>query len=354
MGFPKEGDVVKQFTIESLSVDYVHIKGSKPRKYEYPVKIVVRGKGGEEDVKAAFAPLLSQKNVGTTSGYGNPYSCSIGEVAISKIDEEQFSIEAKGCCTRVSDEIHAESRVARQKKLEETALKVYEALFQDRDAVEIDGVIHRFSQTSASRIRFAEIEGYTFIEQNPQKESKWGSMAQEGHRIMWVCRGPAYLYRVIDGQFLSLKREKRSKKPHTRAKPAESNDKESAEHEGVYVIHKHQARRLHFDLRLELDGVLKSWAVPKIPPTESGVRRLAVQVEDHPLEYASFEGSIPEGEYGAGTVEIWDQGQHRLRSQKENKWIVEILGNRLRGVYCLVKFKGEKNWLFFKKKDEIT
>lgn len=127
---------------------------------------------------------------------------------------------------------------------------------------------------------------------------------------------------------------------------------EGTELGSVYVIQKHQATRLHYDLRLEIDGVLKSWAVPKTPPTESGVRRLALQVEDHPLVYAGFEGIIPEGQYGAGTVEIWDKGQYLLRSKMENKWIIEILGTRLKGIYCLVRFKGKKNWLFFKKKDQ--
>jgi hypothetical protein len=212
MEFPKEGDTVKQFIVESLSVDHVYIKRSKPRRYEYSIEMVVRGKGSKEDVKAVFDPLLSQKNVRTTSGYGNPYSCDIGEVKISKIDEEKYSIEAKGFCIRVSDEVHRQYMAARQKKLEETALKVYEALFQDQDAVEIDNIIHRFSKTSASKIRFVKIEGYTFIEQNPNKDSKWGNMAQEGHRIMWVCRGPAYLYHVVDGQFSKLKRTKKSKR----------------------------------------------------------------------------------------------------------------------------------------------
>lgn len=118
----------------------------------------------------------------------------------------------------------------------------------------------------------------------------------------------------------------------------------------IYVIQKHAATHLHYDLRLEMDGILKSWAVPKTPPTESGIKRLAVQVEDHPIEYAHFEGTIPKGEYGAGTVEIWDKGEYVLKDRKEDKFILEIKGMRLKGVYCLVRFKGKKNWLFFKKK----
>jgi DNA ligase D-like protein (predicted 3'-phosphoesterase) len=118
----------------------------------------------------------------------------------------------------------------------------------------------------------------------------------------------------------------------------------------IYVIQKHDATHLHYDLRLEMDGVLKSWAIPKEPPVSPNVKRLAVQVEDHPIEYADFEGTIPEGEYGAGTVEIWDRGTYNLLDQKESKLIVNINGNKLRGVYVLVRFKDGKNWLFFKKK----
>jgi len=118
----------------------------------------------------------------------------------------------------------------------------------------------------------------------------------------------------------------------------------------IYVIQKHQATHLHYDLRLEMDGVLKSWAIPKTPPTEKGVKRLAVQVEDHPIEYADFEGTIPEGQYGAGTVEIWDKGEYVVKDRKEDKLIFEIKGNKLKGDYVLLRFKGRKNWLFFKKK----
>ncbi len=118
----------------------------------------------------------------------------------------------------------------------------------------------------------------------------------------------------------------------------------------IYVIQRHAASHLHFDLRLEMDGVLKSWAIPKEPSTSVGVKRLAVHVEDHPIEYASFEGIIPEGEYGAGTVEIWDKGTYNLIDRKEDKLIVEINGAKLSGTYVMIRLKDKKNWLFFKKK----
>ena len=133
-------------------------------------------------------------------------------------------------------------------------------------------------------------------------------------------------------------------------KTSEPEGEVAAGERRIYVIQKHAASHLHFDLRLEMDGVLKSWAVPKEPPTSSGVKRLAVQVEDHPVEYASFEGTIPEGEYGAGTVEIWDKGTYQLVDRKENKLIIEINGAKLNGAYVLVRLKDKKNWIFFKKK----
>ncbi len=122
--------------------------------------------------------------------------------------------------------------------------------------------------------------------------------------------------------------------------------------ERIYSIQKHDASQLHYDLRLEKDGVLKSWAVPKEPPTEAGDKKLAIQVEDHDLDYAFFEGTIEEGNYGAGTVELWDRGSYEIVSWKENKIVVDIDGEKLKGEYVLVRFKPEEepeNWLFFKK-----
>lgn len=120
---------------------------------------------------------------------------------------------------------------------------------------------------------------------------------------------------------------------------------------GKFVVQKHQATRLHYDFRLEMDGVLKSWAVPKEPPSQPGLRRLAVEVEDHPLSYINFEGIIPEGQYGAGRVEIWDKGTYVLRHRSQDKIEFSLNGEKLKGNYVLVKFKGEKNWLLMKKKN---
>ncbi|HEY9245553.1 MAG TPA: DNA polymerase ligase N-terminal domain-containing protein, partial [Candidatus Methanoperedens sp.] len=118
----------------------------------------------------------------------------------------------------------------------------------------------------------------------------------------------------------------------------------------IFVVQEHHARRLHYDLRLEKDGVLKSWAVPKGIPEKSGDMRLAVQVEDHPLEYARFEGTIPRGQYGAGTVKIWDKGLYEHVIWEENKIEFLATGEKMGGMYVLVKFKktDKNNWLLFK------
>ncbi|MGH7568894.1 MAG: DNA ligase D [Gemmatimonadales bacterium] len=126
---------------------------------------------------------------------------------------------------------------------------------------------------------------------------------------------------------------------------------------GRFVVHQHAARRLHYDLRLEMEGVLRSWAVPKGPSRNPADKRLAVHVEDHPMEYGDFEGVIPEGNYGAGAVIVWDQGswiplEDPIAGLKKGKLLFELRGYKLRGRWTLVKIKkGEKEWLLIKERD---
>ena len=130
----------------------------------------------------------------------------------------------------------------------------------------------------------------------------------------------------------------------------------------TFVVQKHAARRLHYDFRLELDGVLKSWAVPKGPSLSPGDKRLAVHVEDHPIEYGTFEGTIPEGQYGAGTVKVWDRGvwipQGDAREgYAKGRLSFTLKGKRLRGGFSLVRIGGgaakerADNWLLIKTRD---
>src|SRR5437868_11419437 len=126
----------------------------------------------------------------------------------------------------------------------------------------------------------------------------------------------------------------------------------------IFVVQRHDARRLHYDFRLERNGMLASWAVPKGVPLEPGQQHLAVHVEDHPLEYATFAGEIPKGNYGAGTVEIWDHGTYELVEEKRNGGLTVLLhGERLEGTWTLVPAHlsgDEKNWLLLRKRDETA
>ena len=161
--------------------------------------------------------------------------------------------------------------------------------------------------------------------------------------------------------------EYRRKRDFSRTAEPEGGDTR-ARHKPQFVIQKHAASHLHYDLRLEHDGVMKSWAVPKGPSLDPSVKRLAMQVEDHPIEYNKFEGTIPEGEYGGGTVMLWDRGTYSyggtnpdpeegLRQGYEKGDFKFVLnGKRLKGSWALVRMRGDKpgkpQWLLIKHKDE--
>lgn len=147
--------------------------------------------------------------------------------------------------------------------------------------------------------------------------------------------------------------------------PDSSGKKSSSGSEPIFVIQKHDASNLHYDFRLEIDGALKSWAIPKGPSTDPSKKRLAVPVEDHPIDYADFEGVIPKDEYGAGTVMIWDKGTFTNLKEKEGDTVpldecydngrleIYLHGKRLSGGYALFKAKNiDGNWLLVKMDDE--
>jgi len=162
-----------------------------------------------------------------------------------------------------------------------------------------------------------------------------------------------------------LKKYKEKRDFRKTGEPAGGREKSSEN--PIFIIQKHDASNLHYDFRLEIDGVLKSWAVPKGPSTDPSVKRLAMPTEDHPLEYANFEGIIPEGQYGAGTVLLWDRGTYEnKRTEKEkdkksmegsyNEGKIEIYlkGQKLKGGYALIRTGKGKNerWLLIKMKDK--
>ena len=171
-----------------------------------------------------------------------------------------------------------------------------------------------------------------------------------------------------------MPKEYAEKRDFTRTPEPPPHHKQSGEGPLVFVVQKHAARRLHYDFRLEVDGTLKSWSVPKGPSLDPRVKRLAVMVEDHPLDYSFFEGVIPKGEYGAGQVIVWDQGTYspdedgnlsfhdRAQAQEQmrsglakGKVSVFLRGHKLKGSWTLVKMQRSQNdWLFIKHQDDFA
>jgi bifunctional non-homologous end joining protein LigD len=163
--------------------------------------------------------------------------------------------------------------------------------------------------------------------------------------------------------------EYRRKRDFSRTEEPEGGSARS-QHKLKFVIQKHDASHLHYDLRLEHDGVMKSWAVPKGPSLDPTVKRLAMQVEDHPIEYNAFEGTIPQGEYGGGTVMLWDRGTYSYggtnpdpeeglrRGYEKGDFKFVLNGKRLKGSWALVRMRndrpGKPQWLLIKHKDEYA
>src|SRR5512133_504594 len=153
-----------------------------------------------------------------------------------------------------------------------------------------------------------------------------------------------------------LKEYRRKRDPKKTSEPFGGRKRRPKE--PIFVVQRHDARRLHYDFRLERDGALASWAVPKGVPLEPGQRALAVHVEDHPLDYATFEGEIPKGEYGAGSVEIWDDGTYELVEEKRNGGLtVRLHGEKLNGVWALIPAHldgKDENWLIVRKREDTA
>src|SRR5258705_11388938 len=142
--------------------------------------------------------------------------------------------------------------------------------------------------------------------------------------------------------------------------PEPGPEKKTSEMGNLFVVQKHRATQLHYDFRLEADGVLKSWAVPKGPSMDPTVKRLAMQVEDHPVDYADFEGVSPEGEYGGGTVMVWDNGVYApenagsvSQALRKGELKFTVLGKKLKGSFVLVRTR-DRQWLLMKHKDKYA
>jgi len=156
------------------------------------------------------------------------------------------------------------------------------------------------------------------------------------------------------------KRRDLKKSPEPKGKEVRTTSK------NIFVIQKHAATRLHYDFRIEIDGVLVSWAIPKGPSTDPRQKRLAIRTDDHPIAYAKFEGVIPEGHYGAGTVMVWDKGIYKNKKTKDGKLIpmeqclkngqieIWLKGKKLNGGYALIRMSSKKQWLLIKMKDKYA
>lgn len=183
-------------------------------------------------------------------------------------------------------------------------------------------------------------------------------------KLFTLIQCTEYAAQQIEESRMPKKLEKYTKKRNFEKTPEPKAAIKKSHKKNLFVIQQHHASHMHYDFRLEIDGVLKSWAIPKGPSTDPQQKRLAAETEDHPLDYATFEGIIPEG-YGAGTVIVWDTGTYENVTEKDEKKIpidkayehghikMVLHGKKLQGEYALTKFR-DKNWLLVKVNDEYA
>ncbi len=171
--------------------------------------------------------------------------------------------------------------------------------------------------------------------------------------------------RLLSENGMPLEKYRAKRNFKVTSEPKGSSKSKAAAKQLAFVVQKHQASHLHYDFRLEWRGVLLSWAIPKGPSLDPSVKRLAMEVEDHPLEYGGFEGSIPEGEYGGGTVMVWDSGTWEPEdadvdaSLKKGELKFELAGSKLKGSWVIVRTRplgksGRSSWLLIKHKDRYA
>lgn len=189
MGFPKEGDVVGGFRVKSVSIEHSVAYTEKLARYEYSTRITVEGDGTVDDVEAAFKKFFEAEKT-LRSSYGSPYQCRTGKMSVHPLGGKRFRLESLGTCEKALDE---EPKTEASLDLGEVALKAFEAIFGGRESVNIGGQDRFVERTSGSKLRYVRVSKYSFLEQNPNKSSRWAKMANEGHKILWVLEGAEVL-----------------------------------------------------------------------------------------------------------------------------------------------------------------
>lgn len=204
MGLPKKDEVVEGFRIESVLVKHEAAYTEGLARYEYPTKLIVEGMGTVNDVKEAFQGFFDDERT-IYSSYGNPYQYVPGKMYVQSLGEDRFLIEARGSCVRA---LESKPQAEKHLDLKAVALKAYDAIFDDKESVDIDGEEYPVERTPRANLRFVKVDRFTFLEQNPSKSSRWAKMAREGHRIMWVLTRRRYLGQVRDGVFHDFRKKK--------------------------------------------------------------------------------------------------------------------------------------------------